>query len=718
MTSSPLCRGFFRIIAPRFNADQLSMSNPDAALTEAPFVDDHDLITATIQAVLPRPSVSKDFIYRDFAALDLDVLLSQRSRSDWSVFDGLSSPDEMTACLGGNLGVAMDAAVPLKTVRKSSKRKPWFTDGIIALVAKRDRLYRMYKRTHSRQALLTYRTARDRAHREVEAARQLFFQRRLEPLSDPSLIWKELRRLGVVTGNDSTPDFDPDVLNCCFAGVSFDETEPSLDGFLASAELGAIPPAVGFSFRPVTADKVQKAVRHFSTEAKGTDGVPRSVVVAALPILTPYLVMLFHISFARSCFPSEWRRSLIVALGKVKNPVSPNDFRPIALLCFLSKVLEKLASQQISGFLAERFILDSLQTGSRPFSGMQTALLKLTDIRTGIDRQQLTMLLLFDFSKAFDCVCHVLPLRKLLGYGFSASSVRWLASYLGGRSQATLGWASGSLSFCHLNRGVPQGFVLGPLLFLLFINDAGVNLGPGVRHLIYADDLQIYLTFPREEIEDAIRRMSNAANRVTDWANANRLKLNVAKTKVIIFGSNVFVNDVYSLPGLSVNVGGSAILFDTSVRSLGVVLDNKLSWKGHVAHVTQRVHSVMYRLRFFKASTTLGLRKHLIQALVFSLIDYCRLVYDGLSGVLATMIQRLINMTLTKESQIMASNDTGTNFRSFGIVKLNLNNYQTWKFRVEMLLMKEDLWEVVSIVPVTGDTQNAAWLKRDAKARV
>ncbi|XP_015123172.1 uncharacterized protein LOC107045410 [Diachasma alloeum] len=144
--------------------------------TEAPFVDGHDLITATIQAVLPRPSVSRDFTYRDFAALDLDVLLSQLAASDWSVFDGLSSPDEMTACLGGNLGVAMDGAVPLKTVRKSSKRKPWFTDGIVALVAKRDRLYRVYKRTYSCQALLTYRTARDRSHREVEAARQLFFQ--------------------------------------------------------------------------------------------------------------------------------------------------------------------------------------------------------------------------------------------------------------------------------------------------------------------------------------------------------------------------------------------------------------------------------------------------------------------------------------------------------------------------------------------------------------
>ncbi|XP_015122714.1 uncharacterized protein LOC107045093 [Diachasma alloeum] len=689
----PSLQGFLqdyssKVILGDFNADQLSMSNPDTALvrslysdfslslvphgatyhthgsdswldlclidhddtllsywkTEAPFVDGHDLITATIQAILPRPYVSKDFTYRDFAALHLDLLLSQLAGSDWSVFDALSSPDEMTACLGGNLGVAMDAAVPLKTVRKSSKRKPWVTDGIVALVAERDRLYRVYQRTHSHQALLTYRTARDRAHREVEAARQLFFERILEPLSDPLLIWKELRRLGVVTGNDSTPDFDPDVLNHCFAGVFFDETEPSLDGFLDSAELGAIPPAVGFSFRPVTADEVQKAVRHFSTEAKGTDGVPRSVV---LLILTPDLVMFFNSFFALSCFPSEWRRFLIVALGKVKKPVSRNDFRPIALLCFLSKVLEKLSSQQISGFLAERFILDSLQTGFRPFNGTQTVLLKLADdIRTGIDRRQLTMLLLFDVSKAFDSVCHVLLLRKLLGYGFSASSVRWLTSYLGGHSQATLGGASGCSSFCHLNRGVPQGSVLGSLLFLLFINDVGVNLGPGVRHLIYADDLQIYLTFPCEELEDAIRRMSNAANRVTELANANWLKLDVAKTKAIIFGSNVFVNYVYSLPDLSVNVGGYAIPFDTSVRSLGVVLDNKLSWKGHVAYVTQRVHSVMYRLRFFRASTTLGLRKHLIQALVFPLIDYCCLVYDGLSDVLATVIQRLINMTV------------------------------------------------------------------------
>ncbi|XP_015118390.1 uncharacterized protein LOC107042034 [Diachasma alloeum] len=445
--------------------------------TDAPFVDGHDLIAAVTRVFLPRPPLSSDICYRDFSSLDDWKLNSWLVFCDWSGFEGSSSLDSMVLSLCSNLCSAIDESVPLKTVRKSSKRKPWFTRHVNSLVAERDHLYRVYKRVHSRRALEDYRLARDRAHREVEGARQLYFQRRMEPLSEPAQVWKELMHFGVVHVENLSADLDPEALNDHFADLSFDSNEPLVADFLNSMEASGSAAVGGFSFRPVTADEVPKAIWHFSTEAKGADGIPRSVVTAAVPSLLPFLLKLFNKSFAVSSFPPEWKKSLIVALGKV---------------------LERLASLQILGFLTECSILDPLQTGFRPYNGTQTALLKLTDdIRRGIDKRQLTMLLLFDFSKAFDSVCHVMILQKLL------------------------------------------------------------------------------------------------------------------------------------------SIGNSFVPFETSVRSLGVVLDCKLTWRDHVAGVTRRVHSVMYHLRFFRASTTLALRKHLIETLVFPLVDYCCLVYGGLSEELS-----------------------------------------------------------------------------------
>ena len=147
--------------------------------------------------------------------------------------------------------------------------------------------------------------------------------------------------------------------------------------------------------------------------------------------------------------------------NKVKTPGSPSGFRPISLLNFLSKALEYIVHQQINAHIEKYQILDCMQTGFKKNNSTQTALIKLTDhIRVGINRKHVTLLLLFDFSKAFDTVCHVSLLRKLENFGFSQPAFRWIASYLSGRQQAVKGNNGSTASFRLLNTGVPQGSVL------------------------------------------------------------------------------------------------------------------------------------------------------------------------------------------------------------------------------------------------------------------
>lgn len=186
--------------------------------------------------------------------------------------------------------------------------------------------------------------------------------------------------------------------------------------------------------------------------------------------------------------------------------------------------------------------------------------------------------------------------------------------------------------------GVPQGSVLGPLLFMLFINDIGRVLSHS-NYMVFADDTQIYLSCPVNDILYGLELIARDAASIYDYANVNGLKLNLSKSKVIVFSSHVV--DCSLLPPIS--IGHVSLPFVSEARNLGVVFTSNLSWKRHVQQVSQRVHHALYRLKFNKNSLSVVLRIKLVTSLILPHIDYCCLVYHGLSGELNVRLQRLVN---------------------------------------------------------------------------
>ena len=175
---------------------------------------------------------------------------------------------------------------------------------------------------------------------------------------------------------------------------------------------------------------------------------------------------------AQGIFPSSWKQAKIIALKKKIAPLTASDFRPIALLYFLSKVLEKIAHHQITEYLNSNNLLDPLQVGFRRHHSTRTTLLKLTDeIRMAIYKKKVTLLLLFDFSKTFDSVSPSKLLRKLRQLGFSRSALLWIKSYLQGRSQMVITNKNGNSDWLETNLGVPHGSVLSPLPFCIYVNN-------------------------------------------------------------------------------------------------------------------------------------------------------------------------------------------------------------------------------------------------------
>jgi hypothetical protein len=402
----------------------------------------------------------------------------------------------------------------------------------------------------------------------------------------------------------------------------------------------------GFKFSPVNLNDVVLAISHFSSQAKGVDGLPQDVIVKALPFIGDFIVRIFNSSFAMGVFPSIWKQAQLIALKKNSAPENVTDFRPIALLCFLSKVLEKIAHAQIMEYLNSNKILDPLQAGFRKHNSTQTALIKLTDdVRMAIDKKKVTLLLLFDFSKAFDTISPSKLLSKLRQLGFSRMALLWIKSYLQGRSQMVFSNKNCCSEWLETNLGVPQGSVLGPLLFSLYVNDLKDLLDSQViKHLFYADDLQIYLHISKDKFLEGVTRLTQAARVIAEWAESSGLRLNAGKTKAIFFGSRKNVNDIssWNLPGVELQ-DGVIVPFSESVLSLGVTLDSKLTWKPHVDSVAKKVNKSLYSLRFIRDCTPETLRKRLAESLVQPFLDYCSVVYLDVSEEQKLRLQRLSN---------------------------------------------------------------------------
>lgn len=337
------------------------------------------------------------------------------------------------------------------------------------------------------------------------------------------------------------------------------------------------------------------------SHSTGPDRISPSTIKLLSHSLSPILTKIFNTCLDLCVFPLVWKQTIIKPLSKVSLPRSSKDTRPIANLSELSKLFEKVIHVQIATYLDENQLRDPLQSGYRKHYSTQTALLKLChDVRLSADKRKVTILVLFDFSKAFDIVHHSILLNKLSEIGFSESALKFMYAYLTNRSQCVVDSVSNQRSkSVKINMGVPQRSVIGPLLFTLFVNDISSRLTHS-KHIIFADDLQIYKDCLPSQLNDAITEIEHDITSIADYAKSNRLKLNLDKTKILILGSSVYINAIDIQKLSTICIGCNEVPYVKQARALGVLLQSNLSWSKHVSFISSRVHASLYRLKHQK----------------------------------------------------------------------------------------------------------------------
>lgn len=370
-----------------------------------------------------------------------------------------------------------------------------------------------------------------------------------------------------------------------------------------------------FRFSTISAEDVVEGILSIKSKAIGLDEMHPSFLKLLLPVLLPYIIHIFNSIIVTNEFPTQWKMAKIIPVPKTS---WEDDFRPISILPFLSKVFEKIIQKQISTFLERENILTSKQSGFRKKNSCITALISVSeDIRKSIDNDDVTFLILLDFSKAFDMVNHSILCEKLSGfYNFSSDAVKLIFSYLTKRTQAVE--YKGVLSNFVLNKsGVPQGSILGPLFFSLYINE----LPKIIKYCsirLYADDAQLYLSCPLGLIEHFVTCINEDLENILRWSHQNSLMLNPKKSKCLLISKSKI--DVSYFPFILLN--GAPIEYVESAKNLGVIFNRSLTWKNHVAYIVGKTYGVLRTLWSTQYYTPLNIRTLLVKTLILPLITY------------------------------------------------------------------------------------------------
>ena len=339
------------------------------------------------------------------------------------------------------------------------------------------------------------------------------------------------------------------------------------------------------SFSPVSLQDLTTLVTSMKSSSSPLDILPTSMLKEVFSSVGPSLLSIINTSIASGSVPSYFKEAVVQPLLKKPNldPSIHNHYRPISKLPFISKLLEKVVADQLTSHMSQHNISDKFQSGFRKHHSTESALLRVSnDIMMSSDCGECSVLVLLDLSAAFDTVSHSILLERLREWvGLSGTALDWFNSYL---SERTFSVAVGPFKSdtAPLSCGVPQGSVLGPLLFAIYMLPLSliINNFSGIKYHCYADDIQLHCSFKPDKL-DILTTLHDCLSAINTWLGNNFLQLNAAKTEVLIVAADKTVKKVASFMGpLKDNI-------HPHLRNLGVIFDQSMHLENHVKSLTR-----------------------------------------------------------------------------------------------------------------------------------
>ena len=337
-------------------------------------------------------------------------------------------------------------------------------------------------------------------------------------------------------------------------------------------------------------------------------------------VLSEPLSYIFNLCIAQGYFPVELKTGCITPIYKKGDRHNVENYRPVCSLSQFSKIFERIIYNRMTNYITKYKLITDSQYGFQPNKSTESALIDFTDyIYKGLTEKSNIGAIFMDLSKAFDVMSHDILRSKLEHYGFRGTFLSFLMSFLKDRKYfvSANGYQSDTKTS---NIGVPQGSTLGPLLFLLYINDI-INCSALLKFILFADDTTIM--FKSKCIDYLNYILKIETNKVIKWFSANKLVINLSKTHTMLF-SNKRGNHKLTINILNTNLDEKEV-----VTFLGVEIDNKLTWKNHIHHICNKISKSIAILRILKYSFPKHILIMIYMSLIHSYINYCNVIWGS-----------------------------------------------------------------------------------------
>lgn len=602
-----------------------------------------------------QPTFTPQVIF-DYTKANYIDLCNFLSSIDFSVCELLPDVDSIWNYIKDCITTGMHMFIP-KIKLSSSQTPKWYTSNIRHQIKCLRTLRKKHKRHPTDHNLLQVQTAEKDLQNNIQLAKASFEAKLVQDFafSNNPKIFQYIRNITKSTFIPSTV-----VYKNCSASLDIDRANLYNEYFYSvfSQSTYSLPP---FSHMPSTSPSLnsinisEEEVYHALTnldpnKAFGIDSISPALLKHCAVVLTKPLHYLFSYSIYHCCLPSEWKAHCIIPIFKSGDKTSVTNYRPISLLCVVSKVLEQIIYENVITSIHNQ--ISSRQFGfMKGKSTLQQLLIFFNNIYENTKIQ--TDVIYLDFAKAFDRVPHNELLLKLWKIGITGDLWLWFNSYLTNRTQCVR--LNGSYSsFLPVLSGVPQGSILGPLLFLVYINDLFSSIHCS-NALSFADDTKCYK--PILQLLDSFQ-LQQDLDSLSDWSRHWNLSFNFSKFIHLSFNlkfpTTYFIND-------------NAITANNTHRDLGIILSTDLSWRHHYSHISAKAYKTLGLLRraFSHAANTLT-KKSLYLALVRSQLLYCSPLWHPYHLNDITLLER-IQRRATK----YILNDFTSNYKS-RLINLNL----------------------------------------------
>lgn len=576
-----------------------------------------------------------------------------------------------------------DALAPITTRRVHPNRRcPYFNAQTRTLKRIRRQLERRYVRSRSLCDLTAYRSACRKERQALERLRKSYYRNEVKQIGNDS---KRLASFfDKFTGRAKT---DPvanlvrskpgsvDELNRYF----ITKVENIVNGLQQTPSTPASPLQVHMtddqnhwdSFQMLNENDVLKIVKSSSTKHCELDPIPTKILKSSLMCFTPALTTLLNSSLSSGVFPDVFKLALVKPKLKKANLDASNykNIRPISNLTYAGKLIEKAVLQQYTAHLDSHSLSGAYQSAYKKHHSTETLLMSIfDDIYRALDSGRIVLLVLLDYSAAFDLVDHERLLTTLKqNYLVSGKPLQWFASYLSNRSQSVLVNNTRSIEL-ELNRGVPQGSLLGGALFAAYVEPIKeVIQSHALSFHAYADDHQLFTFASFDDIASQARKVESCIEEITQWSTTNLLKLNPEKTEFLIITKPTIRFDI---PISFITVLGSQIQVSTEVRDLGVIIDHHMSLDAQVTEICRKANFALQRVKQMSEYLDRGTLSNLIAWYVLPQIDYCNGILCGIPIYQLNRIQKVLNHAIRTIYRLPYRTPTTKYFKELGWLKV------------------------------------------------